>query len=863
MKNLMFWVAALAMVFFTSCQQEQTTVVENATVDFTITTPAISTRAAEAEYGDGATVNVLEYALFEAELDANNNVVSLIGTPQTGEMSNAFAEDGEDVKKETALVGIPAIKGKSYAILFWAEADNNPYTVDWATQTVTINDAALKANNENLDAFFGVHTFTMTETAQQETAYLKRPFAQLNIATTDKSDAADAKVTVTETYVAVEAPKSLNILTGRTTTAETVVFDSAAIPTDKYVDLDKDGKYDLISFNYIFVDTEKSLTDVTFKYKYSEGSDTMEYVFDKITLERNHRTYIVGSLLTEEVIFNVEINPIWEDSHIFHGNGTGSTPPEPVDVPEPVIIDNATMNGYEKVQLSWEVGDDVAKTIVSWGENDSETTEFAITQSNASMDKFLTTRAEGKSMTETIEVDEGEYTFKLVNVDANGNKSDAVTVDLKAYGETWLNSLVTRPVKSVDYVGSTKKATITFDTWDQGITTLKHNSTSIGIENSETSKTFDNVALGDAITITTSYAPRYKDHGYISADTKIIESTEYARSIVSIKAMQLNAMNDSGTWDSRATQIADLVKDNNVEVLGLQELYTSSGEAAYNTLMNKLGSTYSGLVFQREYSKLTDSNTWAKEGSALVWLKTKFTLVTSGRWWYNDGDWDTAGKTDNADGHAAGYERFAIWAILKDITSGIEFFVTTTHIDNAASVSGHWAVYPVQWYQCRWLVQRLPDLAKYTGSDVLRSTIILGDFNCNESHPPIATGLGAQQHNHGNINDTYELATNRTSPDGTRGTMNNADGTQVSSAHFDYIFVSKTESTCSKFGETYTLSNNQVKAHNDTECAKVKFDDCKVEVLSHTIHPAKHNNVRISDHNAVSVQLKYTYPNPE
>jgi hypothetical protein len=459
------------------------------------------------------------------------------------------------------------------------------------------------------------------------------------------------------------------------------------------------------------------------------------------------------------------------------------------------------------------------------------------------------------------ELAEGDHKITLVNVDAEGNESDPVEVTAHAYGAQYKASLTTRPMSNLAYVGSTKVATPTFGAWDKGTytaITYTGASDAILVQNSATTATLSNIALGQEITYYTVYKP---DNCMDSFDGP--KKTAIARSIISIKAMQLNAMNDSGTWDSRATQIADLVKDNNVEVLGLQELYTSSGEAAYNTLMNKLGSTYSGLVFQREYSKLTDSNTWAKEGSALVWLKTKFTLVTSGRWWYNDGDWDTAGKTDNADGHAAGYERFAIWAILKDITSGIEFFVTTTHIDNAASVSGHWAVYPVQWYQCRWLVQRLPDLAKYTGSDVLRSTIILGDFNCNESHPPIATGLGAQQHNHGNINDTYELATNRTSPDGTRGTMNNADGTQVSSAHFDYIFVSKTESTCSKFGETYTLSNNQVKAHNDTECAKVKFDDCKVEVLSHTIHPAKHNNVRISDHNAVSVQLKYTYPNPE
>ena len=74
MKQFMFWVAALVMVFFTSCQQEQTPVTENAIVKFSISTPAIGTRADEfdttgkekASYGDGATVNVKNAQVYRA-----------------------------------------------------------------------------------------------------------------------------------------------------------------------------------------------------------------------------------------------------------------------------------------------------------------------------------------------------------------------------------------------------------------------------------------------------------------------------------------------------------------------------------------------------------------------------------------------------------------------------------------------------------------------------------------------------------------------------------------------------------------------------------------------------------------------------
>lgn len=793
---------------------------ENATVDFTISTPAISTRAAEqAVFGNGAAVNVLEYALFEAELDANNNVVSLIGTPQTGVKSDAFAEEGEAVQTETALVGIPAIKGKSYAILFWAEADNDPYTVDWATQTVTINDAALKANNENLDAFFGVHTFTMTETAQQETAYLKRPFAQLNIATTDKSDAADAKVTVTETYVAVEAPKSLNILTGRTTTAETVVFDSAAIPVDKYVDLDKDGKYDLISFNYIFVDTEKSLTDVTFKYKYSEGSDTMEYVFDKITLERNHRTYIVGSLLTEEVIFNVEINPIWEDSHIFHGNGTGSTPPEPVDVPEPTNPE--TMNGYERVQLSWTAGEGVTKTVVSWG--DSNVTEFEVT------------RADDVTMTKMIEdLDEGDVTFKLTNYDKDGNASDPVEVKAKVYGQNWYSKLVTRPVKSVVFDKNNSQATVTFeDTWankaDCSATTLTYTNkngeaATKQITNAATEVVCDNIALGATISITSSYKPE----NYIPEDTKVSPAIEeVTKLIVNLRVMTLNAKNQYETWVSRAAQIANLIKDMDVDIMGMQELnYTESwlseqnATKAFNILLNNLGSDYAGVVYEREASGSDH------EGEAIIYKKSKFTMNSQGRFWLSMTP-DTPGKFTHKVGettYTANYERFAIWSVITDIATGKEFCFANTHIDNKNSDKDAATDYYLMKTQVGNMVNHIQARSSSTDSsnNVLRPIIVVGDFNANPDKSPITTMTGRK------YSDTYTEAVKKEYPSDLGGPSPRAtmhDSGTPNWAAFDYIFAR---------GGSFTVPLHKI------------------------CHP-KYNNVELSDHMAVIVDLQYTF----
>lgn len=803
---------------------------ENATVDFTISTPAISTRAAEAEYGDGATVNVLKYALYEAELNADGTVKNLIGDAKPGTKAGAFPDDAT----ETTIEGVSAIKGKTYAAFFWAEAEGDPYTVAWTAEgpIASLNDEAALANNENLDAFFGVHTFTLEESGQLEkNIYLKRPFAQLNIATTDKSDAEAAKVTVTQTEIELTAPNSLNLLTGRTIGSTTVKLQMSDIPEGMYVDLGKDGKYDLLSFNYIFVDgdpytandqTKVTDQEVTFRYKYSEDAeDVKEFTFDGITLQRNHRTYIVGSLLTEEVIFNVKINPDWEDSHIFHGDGTGSTPPEPVDVPEPVIIDNATMNGYERVQLSWTAGEGVTKTVVSWG--DSNVTEFEVT------------RADDVTMTKMIEdLDEGDVTFKLTNYDKDGNASDPVEVKAKVYGQNWYSKLVTRPVKSVVFDKNNSQATVTFeDTWankaDCSATTLTYTNkngeaATKQITNAATEVVCDNIALGATISITSSYKPE----NYIPEDTKVSPAIEeVTKLIVNLRVMTLNAKNQYETWVSRAAQIANLIKDMDVDIMGMQELnYTESwlseqnATKAFNILLNNLGSDYAGVVYEREASGSDH------EGEAIIYKKSKFTMNSQGRFWLSMTP-DTPGKFTHKVGettYTANYERFAIWSVITDIATGKEFCFANTHIDNKNSDKDAATDYYLMKTQVGNMVNHIQARSSSTDSsnNVLRPIIVVGDFNANPDKSPITTMTGRK------YSDTYTEAVKKEYPSDLGGPSPRAtmhDSGTPNWAAFDYIFAR---------GGSFTVPLHKI------------------------CHP-KYNNVELSDHMAVIVDLQYTF----
>ena len=595
---------------------------------------------------------------------------------------------------------------------------------------------------------------------------------------------------------------------------KTVFADDSDIPENMYVDLKEDGKYDLLSFNYIFVDgdpytandqTKVTNQEVTFRYKYSEDAeDVKEYTFDGITLQRNHRTYVVGSLLTEVVTFNVEINPVWEDSHIFHGDGTGSTPPAAVVVPAPYNV--TTMDGDERAQLSWTAGEGVTKTIVSWGSNVAE---------------FEVTRADDVTMTKMIEdLDEGDVTFTLTNYDKDDNASDPVKVTAHAYGATYKASLTTRNMSNLAYAGGTKVATPTFEAWDKGMytaITYTGASEAILVQNNATTASCANVALGEEITYYTVYKPNNCMDSFDGP-----KKTAIARSIVSLNAMSFNLANSNAT-----SSIVNMVKNNNIDVVGFQEVDNPS---YYTTLINAFGSDYAGVAYHRQLNG-------DDEGGAIIYNKNKFEKVSERRFWFNISDVSNAPANENNPniagmttwgGQTAEYERFAIWVILREKSSGIEFFFTTTHLDNKDELTdkSNYGGLPVQWGQARTLRNHCSADAKYTGTQTRRSSIIVGDMNCNPDKKPMLDFKEL-------YSDSWDLAASKSSPNSNEGyirsTMINGLGQQKQWVYFDYIYLGGDE-------------------------------DCKMEVLKHTIHKGSY---LVSDHNAVSVQLKYTYPNPE
>lgn len=278
------------MMFATSCENELdpgTNVGENAQVTFSVSTPEIASRA----YSDGQTATVLQYAVYDA---AGNELTDLTVT------------DAEIHGSTT--VNLQLTTGNTYSVIFWAAAEDAPYSVDFGTKTMTVDYNGAVSNAENRDAFYKYHTFTV-KGAQTETIELKRPFAQLNIGTADYAASESAGYVPTQSAVVVKnVYNTLNLATGVVENEVEANFALANIKKDETFPV---NGYEYLAMNYLLVASDKETVDVEFTY--TDGTNAKTRTVGSVPVQRNYRTNIYGNLLTSDVDINVEIKPDYNE----------------------------------------------------------------------------------------------------------------------------------------------------------------------------------------------------------------------------------------------------------------------------------------------------------------------------------------------------------------------------------------------------------------------------------------------------------------------------------------------------------------------------------------------------------------------
>ena len=250
----------------------------------------------QSRYGEGTTATDLTYAVYE---HGKKDALAVC----TGGADATIGKATMSGLKTTITLQLTT--GKEYDFVFFAAAPNSIYSFDKANQTVTANYTGLKANEESLDAFFNTTTYKVVGNATIS-AKLYRPFAQLNILTDDVTASTAAGFAPQDTKVVVkDVANKLNLVTGAVEGEAELTYDYNALAAGKMTIKGKD--YDYLAMNYLLVN-EKKTVEVGFGVK-STKNEERAITFNNVPVQRNFRTNIYGSLLTNALNVNVEIIP--------------------------------------------------------------------------------------------------------------------------------------------------------------------------------------------------------------------------------------------------------------------------------------------------------------------------------------------------------------------------------------------------------------------------------------------------------------------------------------------------------------------------------------------------------------------------
>ena len=268
----------------------------------------------------------------------------------------AFAyKDGQKVQKQTATfsglkatVTFKLVKGVKYDFSFWAQSpDAKCYTLSADGKKVNIDYTQAASNVDNDDAFYGVKKdVTVGTSASDETVTIYRPFAQLNYGDNldDYAAAKAAGTEVTQTLVTVKnAANVLDLTTGIASGDVAVTYALADMPSESK-ELTVDGtNYKWLAMNYLLVPgqvrmadtqiaTENGLITTTLAV-YAGDTKVNEMSVPNVPVQSNHRTNILGNLLTDKVNFNVVIDPVFDNPDYNVPGWDGLT------ITEPALVD--------------------------------------------------------------------------------------------------------------------------------------------------------------------------------------------------------------------------------------------------------------------------------------------------------------------------------------------------------------------------------------------------------------------------------------------------------------------------------------------------------------------------------------------
>lgn len=206
--------------------------------------------------------------------------------------------------KVAAFENIPLVSNRTYDVLFWADAGEAFYDAS-DLRNVRMVSTEYAANDDRRDAFFYCGQQTVEQRGESYEAQLRRPFAQVNVITTDASVVKTASLYPDNVEMSYTAPTRFNLLSGELGEAKAITCSGNA-----YAAFDASSSALTLQMDYIFAPVEKSAIDITFKTGQSTRTD-VRFELTNIPYQRNYRTNVLGNFLSTNGKWEVTVVPAW------------------------------------------------------------------------------------------------------------------------------------------------------------------------------------------------------------------------------------------------------------------------------------------------------------------------------------------------------------------------------------------------------------------------------------------------------------------------------------------------------------------------------------------------------------------------
>ncbi len=256
-------------------------------------------------------------------------------------------------------------------------------------------------------------------------------------------------------------------------------------------------------------------------------------------------------------------------------------------------------------------------------------------------------------------------------------------------------------------------------------------------------------------------------------------------------------------WKQRCPVICDLIRFNDFEILGAQEV-----------LHDQLLDLLAGLPEYNYIGVGRDDGKTKGEYAPIFYQKDKFDVLKSGHFWLSE-------ITDKPNkGWDAALPRICTWANFKDKVTGSEFFYFNLHMDHigveARKNSAKLVLKKIQ--------EICPD----------KPVVLTGDFNVDQNSPNYAILNGSSE-----LSDSYKIAKIRYAYN---GTFNGFNPNNKTTSRIDHVFVSS-NFTVERYGILTDTYRTEIKGNKAEQNGNFPKEVSLTEYQART--PSDHFPVKV------------------